>query len=769
MGAPALRDEACGMSTTSPDLTPGRPAARRSIAARAGRWSAHHKKTAVFGWLAFVVAAFVLGGMVGTKKLDDVDTGAGESGRAEQVLDRAFPAETAEENLFVQTPAGSSARDPDVKAAVTSLMATVADQPGVSDVVSPYEQYGSISRDGRSLLIGYEIRDTDEKPAIDEIEAINAQIAKAAKEYPTLRVEPFGDATAEQQIEGQFEEDFQRAEFLSLPITLFILVLAFGALVAAGLPLLLGITAVIASLGLVALPSQILPVDDAISSVILLIGMAVGVDYSLFYLRREREERAKGRTTEEAIDIAAATSGKAILISGLTVIIAMSGMFLTGDKTFMSFGVGTILVVAAAMIGSITVIPAMLAWLGPKVDKGRVPFLGRRASGDSRVWGAILTPVLRFPLAAALLSAALLVGMALPALQMKTATSGLDQLPRTLPVMQTYDRIQEAFPGEPIPAIVAVQADDVESPEVTAAIEQMVTDAQATGLFGDGADVTVADNGQVAAVTIPMKGDGADKQSLDGLQALREDIIPATLGEAGVTGEVSGFTAGSEDWDDRMRGAAPLVFAFVLTLAFLLLMVTFRSVVIPLTGIAMNLLSVAAAYGALVWVFQKGNLEGVLGFDAPGAVTSWLPIFLFVILFGLSMDYHVFILSRIKEARDGGMKTADAISSGIRSTAGVVTSAAVVMVAVFSIFGSLSMIEMKQMGVGLAVAILLDATIVRGVLLPAVMQLLGEANWYLPKWLQWLPEVDHGAGDVMEPVREPVREPVPEVREPAGV
>lgn len=769
MGAPPLGDEACGMSTPPPDLTPGRPAARRSIAARAGRWSAHHKKTAVFGWLAFVVAAFVLGGMVGTKKLDDADTGAGESGRAEQVLDRAFPAETADENLLVQAPAGTSARDPDVKAAVASLMATVRDQPGVSDVVSPYEQDGSISQDGRSLLIGYEIRDTEDEPAVDEIEAINAQIARAAKEYPTLRVEPFGDATAEQQIEGQFEEDFQRAEFLSLPITLFILVLAFGALVAAGLPLLLGITAVLASLGLVALPSQILPVDDAISSVILLIGMAVGVDYSLFYLRREREERAKGRTTDEAIDIAAATSGKAILISGLTVIIAMSGMFLTGDKTFMSFGVGTILVVAAAMIGSITVIPAMLAWLGPKVDKGRVPFLGRRASGDSKVWGAILTPVLRFPLAAALLSAALLVGMALPALQMKTATSGLDQLPRSLPVMQTYDRIQEAFPGEPIPAIVAVQADDVESPEVTAAIEQMVADAQATGLFGDGADVTVAENGQVASVTIPMKGDGADKQSVDGLRALREDIIPATLGEAGVTGEVAGFTAGSEDWDDRMRGAAPLVFAFVLTLAFLLLMVTFRSVVIPLTGIAMNLLSVAAAYGALVWVFQKGNLEGVLGFDAPGAVTSWLPIFLFVILFGLSMDYHVFILSRIKEARDGGMKTADAISSGIRSTAGVVTSAAVVMVAVFSIFGSLSMIEMKQMGVGLAVAILLDATIVRGVLLPAVMQLLGEANWYLPKWLQWLPEVDHGAGDVMEPAREPDPRPVEEIPEPAGV
>ncbi len=757
------------MERTPHTPTPGRPAPRRSIAGRAGRWSAHHKKTAVLGWLAFVALAFVLGGMLGTKQLEDADTGAGESGRADQVLERAFPEDVAEENILIQAPAGASARDPDVRRAVDDLTATVRDLPGVSEVVSPYEQGGAVSEDGRSVLIGYELRDTEDEPAVDEISAINAQIAKAAKEYPTLRVEPFGDATAEEQIEGQFEEDFQRAELLSLPITLFILVIAFGALVAAGLPLLLGITAVTASLGLVALPSQILPVDEAISSVILLIGMAVGVDYSLFYLRREREERAKGRTTEQAIDIAAATSGKAILISGLTVIIAMSGMFLTGDKTFMSFGVGTIIVVAAAMIGSITVVPAMLSWLGPKVDKGRVPFLGRRSAGDSKLWGAILTPVLRFPLPAALLAAALLVGMALPALQMKTATSGLDMLPRSLPVMQTYDRIQEAFPGEPIPAVVAVQAEDVNTPEVTAAIGRMVDDAEATGLFGTGADVTVADDGSVAAVTIPMKGDGSDDASLDGLAALREDIIPATLGEAGITGEVTGFTAGSEDWNDRMRGAAPLVFAFVLTLAFLLLMVTFRSVVIPLTGIAMNLLSVAAAYGALVWVFQFGNLEGLLGFDAPGAVTSWLPIFLFVILFGLSMDYHVFILSRIKEARDGGMRTADAISSGIRSTAGVVTSAAVVMVAVFSIFGSLSMIEMKQMGVGLAVAILLDATIVRGVLLPAVMQLLGEANWYLPKWLQWLPEVDHGAGDVMEPAREPAPRPVEEIPEPAGV
>lgn len=756
------------MTTSPPQTTPRRP---RGIAARAGRWSAHHKKTAVFGWLAFVIAAFVLGGMVGTKQLEDADTGAGESGRAERVLDDAFPKETASESILVQGRDGArNVRDPDVRAAVASIVATLKRQDGVSDVTSPYQERGSISADGHSALVDYELRDTEDQEAVDQIDAINAQIARAAKEYPTLRVEPFGDATAEHQIDDQFEKDFQRAEFLSLPITLIILVIAFGALVAAGLPLLLGITAVIASLGLVALPSQLLPVDDAISSVILLIGMAVGVDYSLFYLRREREERGRGRTTEEAIDIAAATSGKAILISGLTVIIAMSGMFLTGDKTFMSFGVGTIIVVAAAMLGSITVIPAMLAWLGPKVDKGRIPFLGRRTAGsDSRVWGAILTPVLKFPAFAALAATAVLVALALPALQMKTATSGIDQFPRSLPVMQTYDRIQEAFPGQPIPAVVAVQAADVNAPEVTTAIEEMVKRAQATGLFGQSVNVDVAENGKVASVSIAMKGDGSDQQSLDGLQALREDIIPATLATAGATGKVTGYTAGSEDWNEKMRDAAPLVFAFVLSLAFLLLMVSFRSVVIPLTGIAMNLLSVAAAYGVLVWVFQKGHLEGVLDFHAPGAITSWLPIFLFVILFGLSMDYHVFILSRIKELRDGGASTKDAISGGIRSTAGVVTSAAVVMVAVFAIFGSLSMIEMKEMGVGLAVAILLDATIVRGVLLPSVMQLLGDRNWYLPRWLEWLPRMDHGAVGVMEPVPARAVGAPPEVREPAGV
>lgn len=748
---------------TTPTSTTSRP---RGVAARAGRWSAHHKKTAVFGWLVFVIAAFVIGGMVGMKELDDNDTGAGESQQADRALDGAFAKETAEETVLVQAPDGSlSARDPAFKAAVADVMKTVSAQDGVSDVTSPYEQQGSISADGRSALIGYELRDTEEQEAVDEIDAINAQIARAAKEYPTLRVEPFGDATAEQEIDERFEQDLRQAEVLSLPITLLILVVAFGALVAAGLPLLLGITAVVASMGLVALPSQILPVDQAISSVILLIGMAVGVDYSLFYLRREREERAKGRTTEQAIDIAAATSGRAILISGLTVIIAMSGMFLTGDGTFMSFGVGTIIVVAAAMLGSITVIPAMLSWLGPKVDKGRVPFLGRRASGDSRVWGAILTPVLRFPAAAAIAATAVLVLLALPAAQMKTATSGIDSLPKDLKVMATYDRIQEAFPGQPIPAIVAVQADDVTSPQVTAAIEDMVRDAQATGLFGQSVDVNVAENGKVAAVSIAMKGDGSDTRSTDALSALRDDIIPATLAQAGATGKVTGYTAGSEDWGAKMRDAAPIVFVFVLTLAFLLLMVTFRSVVIPATSIMMNLLSVAAAYGILVWVFQEGHLEGPLGFDAPGAITAWLPIFLFVILFGLSMDYHVFILSRIKEARDGGMRTADAISTGIRSTAGVVTSAAVVMVAVFSIFGSLSMVEMKEMGVGLAVAILLDATLVRGVLLPAVMQLLGDRNWYLPRWLEWLPRMDHGTAEVMEPSPEPaprVREDAPE-------
>jgi RND superfamily putative drug exporter len=359
------------------------------------------------------------------------------------------------------------------------------------------------------------------------------------------------------------------------------------------------------------------------------------------------------------------------------------------------------------------------------------------------VWGWIIDRVLRRPVVSLVAATAVLLVLAFPALEMRTVNPGVAGLPRSLPIMQTYDRIQAAFPGGPLPAIVAVQAGDVTAPAVTAGIDEMGRAAIATGRMSEPVTTTVSPDHSVAVVSVPLDGNGTDAVSESALAALRHDVIPATIGAVpGVEVDVSGLTAGSKDFNDSLRSHLPIVFGFVLGLAFLLLLVTFRSVIVPLKAILLNLLSVAASYGILTWVFQDGHGEGLLGFQSIGGITSWLPLFLFVVLFGLSMDYHVFIISRIREAVDGGMRTEDAVAHGIKSTAGVVTSAAVVMVAVFSVFGTLSALEFKQMGVGLAVAVLLDATLVRAVLLPAAMKLLGEANWYLPKGLSWLPRLE---------------------------
>ena len=717
-----------------------------TFAARAGRWSAQHRKTAIWGWIAFVAVAFVIGGAVGVKKPTDY-IGPGDSGRGDQLALDHFPKDQSE-SILIQAPKGGSAKDANVRKAVDDAIAAVSTKSRVAEVKSPYAAGNEtqISKDGRAVLVSFKVRG-DADQTSKAIDPVVAAVDRVKAQNSGVYVGEFGGASADKALSKSFSDDFKKAEKLSLPITLLILVVAFGALVAAGIPLLLGLSAVMATLGLIALPSQIIPMDEMISSIILLIGLAVGVDYTLFYLRREREEKAKGAGKLEAVHTAAATSGRAVLVSGFTVMAAMAGMLLAGDRTFTSLGIGAIMVVAVAMIGSITVVPAMLAWLGDRVDKGRVPFLHRfkRADGESRLWNTVLTRVLKRPALSAGLAAALLIALATPAFSMHTVQTGTDDLPRKLEVMKVYDRMQAAFPGGEIPAVVTVEASDVTTPQFAAAVRQLETKAVATGTMNAPVDVSVSPDKHVALVNVPMRGNGTDDVSSRAVAALRGGIVDSTVAKApGVDhAYVSGMAAQSKDWNALMKARAPLVFAFVLTLAFLLLLVTFRSLVIPIKAIVLNLLSVAAAYGVLVWVFQDGHLENVLGFKSNGGVTSWLPMFLFVILFGLSMDYHVFILSRIREAVDRGMRTEDAVSHGIRATAGTVTSAAIVMVAVFAIFATLSSVDFKEMGVGLSVAILIDATIVRAVLLPATMKLLGKWNWYLPRRLEWLPKIAH--------------------------
>jgi uncharacterized membrane protein YdfJ with MMPL/SSD domain len=557
-----------------------------------------------------------------------------------------------------------------------------------------------------------------------------AAVQRIDREHPGTYVGMFGDASATIALSEAFADDFRKAETLSIPLTLVILVVAFGALVAAGVPLLLGASAVAATIGIVSLISQLFPIGEMIGSIILLIGMAVGVDYSLFSLRREREERRRGASPTEAVATAAATSGHAVLVSGLTVMIAMAGMFLAGERTFVELGIGAILVVGVAMLGSLTVVPATLAALGDRVEKGRVPLVHRlrRADGSSRAWDAVLGAVLRRPAVSAVLATALLLLLASPALHLRTATAGMDDLPRDLPVMQAYDRMQEAFPGGGLPAVVVARgASD-------AAVAELARRAERAPHLGGPVLVKTSADGTTDVLTVPMAGTGNDDASLAGLRELREELVPATVGrEPSAEVAVTGITAGSKDFNDKMAARMPLVVGFVLALAFVLLLVTFRSVVVPIKAIVLNLLSVAAAYGVLVWVFQDGHLESLLDFERTGFVVAWLPMFLFVVLFGLSMDYHVFILSRVREAWLDGMPTDRAVRHGITATAGSVTSAALVMVAVFGVFATLSNVEFKMMGVGLATAILIDATIVRAVLLPAAMALLGDANWWMPR------------------------------------
>jgi uncharacterized membrane protein YdfJ with MMPL/SSD domain len=716
---------------------------RKNLAQRAGMWSARHRKTAIIGWLVFVVAAMFIGSNLGMKEIKDADSGNGESGRAGQILADEFE-QPAGEQVLVQ---GRSSSDPAFKAAVADVASRLEKTGTVTHVRTPYEpgNLGQISRDGRSATVTFDLKG-DAETAEEKVDASLKATSAAQRAHPDLRIEQFGEGSMAKASGEAEAEDFARAKFLSLPVTLAILVLAFGALVAAGIPVLLAITGVIATLGLVAIPSQFSPISGDVSEVILLVGMAVGVDYSLFYMRREREERAAGRSKEAALEAAAATSGRSVLISGITVITAMAGMYFTGDKTFASFGTGTIIVVAVAVLGSLTVLPAVLSKLGDGVMKGRVPFLGKRreSGGESRVWGAILDRVLRRPLVAVIVAGGFLVALTMPVLGMHTALTGSQGLPKDLEITATLDRLDKAFPGGPDPAAVVIKATDVTSAQSQVAIKQLENRALATGQMSGPVQVDVNRAHNVAVVSIPLHGKGTDDESNRALETLREDVVPATVGKLpGAETAVTGMTAGSKDFNDQMKGSAPLVFAFVLSMAFLLLLVTFRSIVIPVKAILLNLLSVGAAYGVLVLVFQHGWGESLLGFESTGAVTSWLPMFLFVILFGLSMDYHVFILSRVREAYDKGMRTEDAVTHGIKSTAGVVTSAAIVMVAVFAIFATMGALDMKMMGVGLATAVLIDATIVRAVLLPATMKLLGDWNWYLPKKLGWLPKVTH--------------------------
>ncbi|HEX5782065.1 MAG TPA: MMPL family transporter [Solirubrobacteraceae bacterium] len=723
----------------------------RNLAARAGRWSAQHRKTAILGWILFVVLATFLGGQVGQNDLDESAAGNGESKRGDMIVEAAGFPDQAGEQVLVQAEGSAGADDPQVTAAVADVVSRLDRIDGITQIESPLDpatRANTVSKDGRSVVVNFTMPGTDEH--VEKlVEQPLAAVAAAQAAHPGVIVEQFGDVSAANAVAAQEAKDGKRSELISYGLMLIILLVAFGALVAAGLPLLLGATAVAGTVGLLGPISQIYALPADVAMLVVIIGLAVGVDYAMFYSRRMMEERDRGHTAEAALEIAAATSGRAVLISGLTVMTAMAGLLFAGNPIFIGFGIGTMLVVAVAVLGSMTFLPAMLSFLGQKdwLEKGRVPYFTKRrhkAKGESRVWGAILTRVLKRPLLSAVLAGGLLVALSVPALGIEFKEPGFEGYSRSQPVIQTYDRVQAAFPGGAVPAMTVIEADDVTAAPVQAAIRELHDQALATGQLSEPWSVEVSPDKTVAVVALSVKGSGTDAASERSLEVLRSEIVPATVAKLpGAEVAVTGLTAGTKDFIDVMESHVPIVFLFVLSLTFILLLVTFRSIVVPIKAIVLNLLSVGSAYGVLVLVFQDGHGEKLLGFESVGGIAPWIPLFLFVILFGLSMDYHVLILSRIREAVDQGMSNDDAVAHGIKSTAGVVTSAALVMVAVFGSFALGSDQVAKQIGIGLGAAILIDATIIRAVLLPATMKLLGERNWYLPQRLNWLPKFEH--------------------------
>ncbi|MFI9585596.1 MMPL family transporter [Streptomyces sp. NPDC052236] len=732
---------------------------RRNLAARMGVWSAHHRKTAIIGWLLFVVLATVAGGAAGLVEVTPAEQGTGDSARAQKILDDAGLDQPAGELVLV-----SSRTADGWKAAAADLTDALGKTGEATEIEPPLA-----SKSGKEALIRFEMKG-DSKTAADRVQTVldavrdtgrahTGEQGEQGEQGDGVEIHQFGQASAEKWLGDLLTEDFQQAEFTAVPLALGILLVAFGTVVAALLPVGLALTACMAAFGLLSLASHQLHLFQTTYSVMFLMGLAVGVDYCLFYLRRERDERAAGHDAETALRIAAATSGRAVLVSGVTVMLAMAGMFLSGLMLFKGFALATIIVVFIAMLGSVTVLPALLASLGDRIDAGRIPFLSRGGKKNGRkgggrkgarrgsresgaVAGAVLRPVLAKPKLFAFGAVVVLLVLAAPAVGMKTESLGLEkQFGSDSALSVAHKKITEAFPVGPEPARVVVKADDIDSERMRGALAK----------FGAEDKTTVHKAENVAEIEVALAGNGSDGRSKDALADLRDKRVPDAFDGTGAQVYVGGELAESVDFNDQLKRGIVPVFVFITAVTFLVMLFCFRSYVIAVTSILLNLGSVAAAYGVMVAVFQHGWGASALGTEAVGAIEAWMPLFVLVVLFGLSMDYHVFVVSRIREARDRGLDTREAIKEGIRRTAGAVTGAAAIMVAVFAVFGMLSMQDMQQMGVGLAVAVLLDATIVRMVLLPSVMALLGERNWRTPKGLGWLPRPDHGE----EPAREP--------------
>ncbi|MER5299787.1 MMPL family transporter [Streptomyces lasiicapitis] len=704
---------------------------------RVANWSALHPGKAIVGWFVFVAVCLAVGLALGNQRAGDGDFQVGESGRAEAIALKADVQDRPTEHVMIYAKSGAldsgqaeaAARD------VTARMKQLPEVVGVRDPVT--------ADSGKMLRVEVSMKGT-KREAKDYIEPLLDETAAVQKAHPGLVVEEIGDASVTYGLEKQRGKDLTKSELITFPVTLVTLLVVFGSLIMISVPLLLALTSIVGAVGLSMVVSHAVPDSGLGMNMILLIGMAVGVDYTLFYLKREREERelAGGRLSPEAlVGIAAATSGRAVVVSALAVIVSTATLFLANDTIFSTLATGTIVVVVVAMISSITVLPALLVKIGRRMDRkaqramerGK-PLKRRTPEKNGRVWAALLKPAQKRPVATLVVAVLVMLGLAAPALGMELRVLNKDTHSRQIPEMRAYDRLNDAFPQLRGEHWVVVHGPQGSQGEIRDALTALKEKTKADPDFArTPAEVRTSKDGRTSLLTLRVPFKLGSDQAKDSLTHLRDDYVPATVGKVqGAAYGVDGPIAVDRDYLDNQNSKMPLILGVLLLVTFVMTVLVFGSVVLGLIGVVLNLLSVAAAFGVLTVFFQWGLASTLFGFEASATseIGSRVPLFLFVILFGLSMDYQVFVVSRIREAALAGMPTREAVMDGLAKSAKVVTSAAVVMVTVFSTFVFLHLAEMKQIGFSLAVAVLLDAFIIRILILPSAMVLLGKASWW---------------------------------------
>jgi RND superfamily putative drug exporter len=686
--------------------------------------------------ISFVLIALLLGNALTS---DGDITSNPDSKQASALIHESFPPTPTPSEIVVVRSDRYTVDEPAFKAKVRNL-GERAQALGVVAEVQSYYASGDkslVSKDRHATMVPLVTRGDEVAPLVNLVTAADGQEG--------FRVSITGTLTADADFEKLSEEDLQKGELLiGLPAALIILVLVFGAVLAGFVPVLLGLLSIVIAVALTALVGQAFAVSFFVVNMISAMGLALGIDYALFILSRYREERGRGLEKIEAIVASGATASRAVLFSGLAFVLAMLGMLLVPDTILRSLALGAILVGIVSVFAALTLLPAVLSLLGDRVNALRIPVIGRRAirsaGSEGRFWSVLVGAVMRRPLVSLVAATALLLAAAVPVLSINTGQSGLSTLPDRFPSKQGFDALNRDFPGTGVdPAQIVVEG-AVASAPVRSAIEKLKASLADEGAFGPPTQTTSKDS-DVVLLSVPVAGDADGPKATSAIRHLRSDLIPQAFDGLGTTVVVGGTTAEQVDYAVIVGNWLPIVFAFVLGLSFLLLTVAFRSIVIPAVAIVLNLLSVGAAYGLLVLVFQKGFGNELLGFQQADTIEAWVPLFLFSVLFGLSMDYQVFLLSRIKERYTQTGDTAGSVSFGVGSTARLITGAALIIIAVFGGFAAGDLVMFQQMGFGVAVALLVDATIVRSVLVPASMKLLGERNWYFPSWLNWVPDL----------------------------